>query len=154
MEYSISTQLALYKQFIIVSSDGADVLSPHTDTIIKPLLTHYMSHPCKKLVSNHSFTHTFYVALKARINIFFHFPYGKFESLPYFLIHQIKFSLNPRFFTAHDEASSATHIYKVNTDVANAPQRPLCVSCQIVPNCSLNNAVMSPESSHFIQVSK
>ena len=61
--------------------------------------------------------------------------------------------LNLRFFTAHGEASSTTHVYKANTDVAKAPQRPLCVSCQIVPNCSLNNPVMSPGGSLYIQVS-
>ena len=61
--------------------------------------------------------------------------------------------LNLRFFTAHDEASSTTHVYKANTDAANAPQRPLCVSCQIVPSCSLNNPVMSPGGSLYIQVS-
>ena len=41
LEYSISTQLALHNHLIIVSSDGDGVLSPHTDTIIKPLLTDY-----------------------------------------------------------------------------------------------------------------
>ena len=57
-----------------------------------------------------------------------------------------------RFFTAYDAASSTTHIYKANTDVNIAPQRPLCVSCQIVPECGLNNAVMSPGGTFFLQV--
>ena len=39
VQYTISTQLALHNHFIIVSSDGDGVLSPHTDTIIIPLLT-------------------------------------------------------------------------------------------------------------------
>lgn len=39
----ISTQLALHNHFIIVSSDGDGVLSPHTDTIMIPLLTDYVT---------------------------------------------------------------------------------------------------------------
>ena len=55
----ISTQLALHNHFIIVSSDGDGVLSPHTDTIMIPLLTDYVT-AIQKPVRNVFYSHSHY----------------------------------------------------------------------------------------------